>query len=591
MINSTDDSARRQLEPDLRAAWAEKRFSLVYQPQVNLRTSRVTGFEALLRWHHPVAGDISPSRFIPVAEDIGLIDEIGQWVLQRACHEAASWPGPLRIAVNMSAIQVKNPALPAIVAAALKDSGLAPSRLELEVTETTMMPQDPADLATLSAIKQTGVRIVMDDFDVGYSALGYLISFQFNKVKLDQSFISKISDKEPRHDIARAIVKNIVNLCADIGMVFLAEGVETPEQLAILAALHCTEAQGILFGPPLPAAHIPGALGQAGLVLYRPDLRAAVLAPDRSAMNSSNIPFRQIADTTNDIVIVTTADLEPPGPTIVYVNAAFTRLTGYSAAEAIGCNPRMLQGPGTSTATRDALSVALREGRPVREKILNYAKSGAPYWLDMNIVALRDARGAITHFAAIERDVTMDKRRLDELEHLADRDTLTGIPNRRAFLRAMEAEIAESAEQGLCLAFIDVDHFKQINDRLGHTMGDIVLCGMADCLLENIRRADILGRIGGEEFAVCMPSVTLEEGYAFAERLRHAVAAGRPATPSGPVDVTVSIGVARFAPGDTASSMMERADAAMYAAKRAGRNRVRVEALRIKPRAGKVPRL
>jgi diguanylate cyclase (GGDEF)-like protein/PAS domain S-box-containing protein len=284
---------------------------------------------------------------------------------------------------------------------------------------------------------------------------------------------------------------------------------------------------------------------------------------------------------------------------ITYVNPAFTRLTGYAAAEALGRSPRILQGPGTSRATLDNVLALLRAARPAHEKILNFGKSGAPYWLDMHIVPLRDAQGKITHFAAIERDVTLDKRRLDELELLADRDTLTGIPNRRAFLRAMKSEcdaadasgLSASNVKGPCLAFIDIDHFKRINDERGHAVGDAVLCGMADCLADNVRRLDILGRIGGEEFAVCMPAVALQDAKALAERLRCAVAGTAFCTPVGPVNVTVSLGVSCYNQGDTVATLMERADSAMYVAKRSGRNSVRVQAskmddgvLRARPR-------
>jgi diguanylate cyclase (GGDEF)-like protein/PAS domain S-box-containing protein len=304
---------------------------------------------------------------------------------------------------------------------------------------------------------------------------------------------------------------------------------------------------------------------------------------DRASTPSPAVSFFQIAETANDVIIVTTPELSPPGPIIVYVNPAFTRLTGYSNTEAIGLSPRILQGPGTSRVTLDAIATMLRNGQPVHEKVLNFAKCGAPYWLDIRIVPLRDAGGTITHFAAIERDVTMDKRRLDELEFIADRDTLTGIPNRRAFLRAIGAEIeaaqtrasAGSVSCGPCLAFIDVDHFKRVNDEMGHGVGDAVLFGMADRLAENVRRLDVLGRIGGEEFAVCMPGVALGDAKALAERLRRAFTMAPIETLSGPVPVTVSIGVTAFKAGDGVELLMKRADLAMYAAKKAGRDRVK----------------
>lgn len=288
--------------------------------------------------------------------------------------------------------------------------------------------------------------------------------------------------------------------------------------------------------------------------------------------------FEQIVETANDIIIVTDANLDPPGPKILYVNPAFVRLSGFEAHEAIGLTPRILQGPGTSRETLDVIAEDLRAGREVHQKVLNYAKSGAPYWLDLRIVPLRDVGGRIIQFVAIERDVTLDKRRLDELEYVADRDTLTGIPNRRALLRTADAELQAARAHkrpGPCLAFIDVDHFKQVNDHYGHPVGDAVLFGIADRIAENVRRVDLVARVGGEEFAVFMPSVTVSEASAIGERLRRAVSAQAFETPAGPLQITVSIGVAEAEENEySLSILMERADRAMYAAKQAGRDRV-----------------
>jgi diguanylate cyclase (GGDEF)-like protein/PAS domain S-box-containing protein len=579
-------NAAEILEVDLRKAWAERRFELAYQPQFDFQTNRVAAFEALLRWPDPVRGHVSPVDFIPVAEAAGLIDDIGQWVLETACREAAQWPENIRIAVNLSALQLQNRALPMLVAAALASAGLAPSRLELEITESAVVPADDACLSALHEIRDTGVRIVIDDFDIGYSALGYLLIFPFDKIKIDRFFTSRLGHSAQRPDVAEAIFRAIIGLCRGLKLTVLAEGVETSEQLMVLKIMNCTEIQGYLFGRPLPASSIPEVLATAPGLLRQMIISGETAMRAAPTLWSGSVPFSQIAEILNDIVIVTTPDLEPPGPFIVYVNPAFTRLTGYSASEVIGQTPRILQGPGSKTATLDKIKADLRAGKAVREKVLNYAKSGAPYWLDIQISALRDTSGTITHFAAIERDVTMDKRRLDELEYLADRDTLTGIPNRRAFLRVMNAELeaankagASTSDQGPCLLFLDLDHFKKINDDWGHKVGDSVLCGVADCLAENVRRVDFLGRIGGEEFAVCMPAIDLQDAKALASRLRHAVASVPLATPAGPMNVTVSIGVACFKPGDNADALTARADAAMYAAKRAGRNCVRASSV------------
>jgi diguanylate cyclase (GGDEF)-like protein/PAS domain S-box-containing protein len=308
----------------------------------------------------------------------------------------------------------------------------------------------------------------------------------------------------------------------------------------------------------------------------------STFSEDCTSCHGTTIPFFQIAEAVNDVILVTTADTDGVGPVIIYANPAFSRLTGYTCAEVIGLSPRLLQGPGTSRATLDSIRAALSAGREVHEKLLNYAKSGAPYWLDVRISPLHDGKGNITHFVAIERDVTLDKRQMDDLEHMADRDTLTGIPNRRALLRRFELEIGTMRacwsplpnRRGVCMAFIDVDHFKQINDDLGHIIGDAVLFNIADRLMENVRRSDMVGRIGGEEFAVCMPGVTLHEARVLAERLRCCVEEAAFDTPAGPVAATISVGVAAFEKGDTLASLMERADSAMYTSKQFGRNRV-----------------
>jgi diguanylate cyclase (GGDEF)-like protein/PAS domain S-box-containing protein len=268
-------------------------------------------------------------------------------------------------------------------------------------------------------------------------------------------------------------------------------------------------------------------------------------------MMLDEISFFQIAETASDIIVVTTPDLDAPGPTIVYVNPAFTRLSGYSVEEAIGQSPRILQGEETDRATLNVIKIALRTGKVVHELVLNYSKFGESYWLDLRIVPLRNNAGEISHFAAIQRDVTSEKLRVDELERVALRDALTGIPNRRALIRVVEAAI-DTAEKrhavglvarGPSLAFIDVDHFKRVNDRYGHEVGDQVLVGIADRLNRIVRREETLGRLGGEEFALCLPLTGLREAEAAAERFRLAVQEAPFETSAGLLFLTVSIGV------------------------------------------------
>ena len=245
--------ARRTLELDLRRAVEENTLDIVYQPLVSVTTRRPIGFEALLRWQHPSRGPIPPDRFVPIAESTGLIVPIGAWVLRRACTDAVSWPRSPRVSVNLSAVQFSNPALVDTVAAALRESGLAPGRLELEITESAMLQDTEANLATLHRLKALGVDICMDDFGTGYSSLGYLQRFPFDKVKIDRAFIAELG----RSRASAAIVGAVIELCSSLEMSTTAEGVETEEQFSALVRVGCTEAQGYYFSAGRPSEEIP----------------------------------------------------------------------------------------------------------------------------------------------------------------------------------------------------------------------------------------------------------------------------------------------------------------------------------------------
>ena len=244
---------RRTMEADLRHALANGEFQVYYQPLVDLDAHRIAGFEALLRWKHPDKGMISPAEFIPVAEDIGLIGPIGEWVLRQACDEAARWPADIKIAVNLSPVQFRNRNLVQTVINALARSRLDASRLELEITESLFLAETEANLATLHALRALGIRISMDDFGTGYSSLSYLRSFPFDKIKIDRSFVRDLSS---RPDCA-AIVRAISGLGRSLNIATTAEGVETADQLDCLRAEGCTQVQGFLFSPAVPAGDLP----------------------------------------------------------------------------------------------------------------------------------------------------------------------------------------------------------------------------------------------------------------------------------------------------------------------------------------------
>jgi diguanylate cyclase (GGDEF)-like protein len=243
---------RRALELDLRQAIALGDFELYYQPVVDLRSNEISGCEALLRWHHPSRGMVSPAEFIAVAEDTGLISPLGEWVITTACAEAATWPDNIRVAVNISPVQFRSHTLALKVAAALAASGLPASRLELEVTETILIRDDATALSTLHQLRALGVRIALDDFGTGYSSLSYLQRFPFDKIKIDRCFVSEIAESKG----SSSIVQAVVNIANARNMTTTAEGVETEQQMDLLRALGCTEMQGYLFSPAKPASEI-----------------------------------------------------------------------------------------------------------------------------------------------------------------------------------------------------------------------------------------------------------------------------------------------------------------------------------------------
>jgi diguanylate cyclase (GGDEF)-like protein len=244
--------ARRKIELALKHALPRDEFELFYQPIVNLKTNQITSFEALLRWHHPERGLILPSEFVPVAEEIGLIAPIGDWVIYQSCKEAATWPEHLKVAINLSPTHLARSNIIALITGALAAARLPANRLELEVTEAVVLHATDATLATLHQLRDMGVRIALDDFGTGYSSLSYLRSFPFDKLKIDRSFIKDLGENEE----SVAIIEAIAMLAKALNVTTTAEGVETEQQLQQIRRLGFTEMQGFLFSQPLPRAKV-----------------------------------------------------------------------------------------------------------------------------------------------------------------------------------------------------------------------------------------------------------------------------------------------------------------------------------------------
>jgi EAL domain-containing protein (putative c-di-GMP-specific phosphodiesterase class I) len=249
---------RRALQHDLRTAIERDELELHYQPQAAIDGS-IVGFEALLRWHHPFRGLVSPTQFIPLAEESALIIPIGEWVLREACREAATWPGHLQIAVNLSPVQFRHGDLVGLVHTILIETGLAPHRLELEITEGVLVDDFSRAVSILRRLKALGVKIAMDDFGTGYSSLSYLQSFPFDKMKIDRSFVANLH----RNRQSAAIIRAMIGLGRGLDLPVLAEGVETREQLEFLRQEHCNHVQGYLIGAPAPIANFASMVGRA----------------------------------------------------------------------------------------------------------------------------------------------------------------------------------------------------------------------------------------------------------------------------------------------------------------------------------------
>jgi diguanylate cyclase (GGDEF)-like protein/PAS domain S-box-containing protein len=554
-------------------------FRLEYQPCVALGTSQpgppgmcrvppLRGFEALLRWTHPRLGVIGPDEFVSVAEECGLIDAIGDWVLRRAVAQIAAWRGlaaglpyeAWRVAVNVSPHQLARPQFAEEVMALLASHDLPPHCLTIEVTEGVFADEHAA--AMVAALRAAGLKIAVDDFGIGYSSLSYLRRLPADELKLDRSFLHR-TDGGPLHE---DLLSALVQLARAVGLSVLAEGVETQEHLAAVSAAGCDAAQGWLFARSLSEADAGQWIAEASAT--------AVAPPPRPRLPFS---FRDIVESTNEAVLVTDAGEGAAGRLIVYANPAFTRMSGWKLSELIGKSPSVLDGPKTDSGATAAMVDSLSHGSPAQTRIMSYARSGMPFWAEIRAAPLRDQHGTVTHYVTIERDVTHEVRRMEDLETLVERDALTSIANRRG-LERFAITVPPVPELPLCVAYIDIDGFKHINDTYGHSAGDAVLLGVADVLCENMRRVDFVGRLGGDEFLVCMPAILPQDAKFVAIRLQRAIASHAFETPAGPLRANCSIGVAAMQRSDHGlAEAIARADAALCDAKAAGRGQVMVE--------------
>lgn len=295
-------------------------------------------------------------------------------------------------------------------------------------------------------------------------------------------------------------------------------------------------------------------------------------------MNEFDFSFRDIVECANDVIIVTKAyPIDEPGPEIVYVNKAFTDLTGYTPEDVVGKSPRILQSEGTDGETKDQVRQALEQRNSVRVTIKNYSKFGEEYWLDLSILPLKDSQGSVTHFVAIQRDVTEQQNIQSQLEIASRTDPLTGLLNRRAFDDITKTELSRSKRSytSYSVLMLDVDEFKKINDGYGHLAGDAVLTSVARTLESNLRSHEKVARIGGDEFCVFLPDTDQTAAIDIAEKLRQVISSNAIPTGHADISITVSIGVSEVEDIDfDYTDIFKRADKNLYMAKKTGRNRI-----------------
>ena len=562
---------RAGLESELRLAIQEGQLFVVYQPITHLGDGSVAGFEALVRWQHPLRGVVSPLEFIGVAEETGLIGPLGAYVLNAACRQFSVWSkqmgasAPRLLSVNLSRAQLNEPTLVDEVRHALKTHGVAPERLQLEITES-LAAENPVIQARLHELKALGVLLALDDFGTGYSSLASLHLWPVDVIKIDRSFVSQVTSSAHH----RVLVEATVRVARSLGMGTVAEGIETEEQAGVLHALECDKGQGYLYAKPLSAEAATCWLAERAPTS---GLRTRTQTSPPSAVTERLL---RLLDSSHIAL-----GLFDPQERLVYANRSFRDV-----------HWRGLDGTPTwdeimRTAHRRGQGVLI-ESNHIDNWIGSVRRSYRQQPRRIFESDLTDGRWMrVTEETAhdgwqlcVSSDVTSLKVNESELRRARDAalvasitDPLTGLPNRRDVFARLEALMTEAFELRLpfTVAVIDLDLFKQINDVHGHGAGDSVLVAFAQRVGATLRQRDTLGRIGGEEFLLML----MNTGRAGAERvLGEARAALRGGTllPNLPaLTVNFSAGVTMAQPGDSSDSLWQRADRGLYAAKASGR--------------------
>jgi diguanylate cyclase (GGDEF)-like protein len=603
-----------QLENELRGAAERGELRLLYQPVVAIGDGSLVAAEALIRWQHPTRGLLAPDAFVPLAEESDLIVELGEWVIREACRQIKTWRDAhraklgVRVSVNISARQL-TPALIETIKQALAKNHVSPSELALEITESLLIEETERSLEILHALERLGLAIVLDDFGTGYSSLSYLKRFPLDQLKLDRSFISELAE-DPR---SAKIVAATIEMGRAFGMTVVAEGVETSAQLDLLHKLGCDYAQGYYYARPGPAS----AIFERILDAFEVDSELAERPPevaDASAIENASADAERQLSTQNQVVVgrmamilftvgsvlAIPADLVmgAPSPLAVilltlmgltsgavcyavpwsrvspvwlHVLAIVATIEVTASVFALGAHASVLTSFYLLVAT--VAAYGLRSRRAVAAQVLVIAVAMCLPLLFAERGAVDAAPRIMVSFLVLTVTVTVVvwlRERIDsgyaELRALAARDPLTDVGNYRLLHQRLEYELLRHARERreLAILLIDLDDFKQVNERLGHAAGDDVLRRVAGTLRDAVRRQDTVARQGGDEFAILAPSTDREGAAMLAARISDRLARVQFAGDT----VSATIGLAVYPrDGVTTQALLARADGQLLGAK------------------------
>lgn len=605
MLRAEDlDTFCRRLETSwFEQALAEDRFTFHYQPIVELARGTVFAHECLVRLEADrlyLGGEILDAMLLR-----GEVHRFDAYCRGKAIRSAArQHRGGQKVFINFQPSSIYDPAhCLRSTLAALSETHLTPEDIVFEVVETEEVRQ----VAHLKRIADyyRGHRFgfALDDVGAGANTLAMVRELRPDYLKLDKSLTRGL----PGPASVEAL-RPVLDAAAELGCRVVAEGVESAAMAEAVLALGVTLMQGWHFGRPAPhmtnrtsfgrpvpdagSATLPSAPATQAVETgtdsppaptWRPGAELATLAVNiaRHAVGADERLrlLESVVVHCNEMVLVTELDpLDEPGPRILYVNPAFSRVTGYAPEEVIGRSPRLLQGPRTSRAELDRIRATLARRQPVRAELLNYGKDGQEYWIEMDIVPVRDEDGRPTHAIAIQRDISERRRVEHQLAHQAMHDPLTGLANRRRLFDHLGQAMSGTNRPGaaLTVCVCDIDGFKRVNDTYGHAAGDEVLIAVGRLLREGLLPGGIAGRLGGDEFCLVWP-VGAEAMAAQVEQVRARLEQEVFRSGDRAFSVTASFGLAGHEGGANAQELLQAADQALYRAKQQGRNCVVVE--------------